>query len=59
MKEALEELGLDLNVIEDQEPELQRLETAVLAVLLPVFWIPYQRWATGLWLRYPLQIRYV
>ena len=42
VKEALEELGFDLNAIEDQEPD-PHLETAVWGVWQHVFWIPWQR----------------
>ena len=35
IKEAIEELGLDLNVIEDQEPDAALLEMVVLVVLQP------------------------
>ena len=38
IREALEELGFDLNAIEDQEPD-PLLATAVLAVWQPAFWI--------------------
>lgn len=42
VKEALEELGFDLNAIEDQEPD-PHLETAVWGAWQHVFWIPWQR----------------
>ena len=42
VKEALEELGFDLNAIEDQE-RIRHLETAVSEDLQHVFWIPWQR----------------
>ena len=41
VKEALEELGLDLNVIEDQE-RIRLLETVVLDVWQPASWILLQ-----------------
>ena len=47
MKEALDELGFDLNAIEDQEPD-PALEMAVWAVWQPVFWILWQLWVTVL-----------
>lgn len=43
VKEALDELGFDLNVIEDQEPD-PLSETAVLEDLLHVSLIPWQLW---------------
>lgn len=43
VKEALDELGFDLNVIEDQEPD-PLLETAVWEDWLPVSWILWPRW---------------
>ena len=42
VKEALEELGFDLNAIEDQEPD-PALGNGGLGVWQHVFWIPWQR----------------
>ena len=39
VQEALEEMGLNLNLLEDQEREIRLLETAVLAVWQHAFWI--------------------
>lgn len=43
IKEALEELGFDLNAIEDQEPD-PRLETGASEGSPPAFWIPWRLW---------------
>lgn len=45
VKEALDEMGIDLNAIEDQEPD-PPLETAVWDVWRPVSWTLWQPWAT-------------
>ena len=42
VKEALEELGFDLNAIEDQEPD-PALGNGGLGRLAACFWIPWQR----------------
>ncbi len=39
VQEALEEMGLNLNLLEDQERRSRLLETAVLAVWQHAFWI--------------------
>ena len=41
VKEALDEMGIDLNAIEDEEPD-PALETAALAVWRPASWIRWQ-----------------
>ena len=43
VKEALDELGFDLNVIEDQEPD-PALGNGGLGRLAACFWIPWQHW---------------
>ena len=45
VKEALDELGFDLNVIEDQEPD-PALGNGGLGRLQHVSWIPWQLWDT-------------
>lgn len=45
VKEALDEIGFDLNMIEDQEPD-RHSETVVWAVWLHVLWIPLLRLVT-------------
>ena len=56
VKEALEEIGLDLNTIEDQEPDAA-LGNGTSGSLLPGF--SGNPWIRSLWLRYPLPLRYV
>lgn len=43
VKEALDELGVDLNVVEDQEPD-PASETEALEDLQHVSWIPWLHW---------------
>lgn len=59
VKEALEELGLDLNVIEDQEPDpgSWKRRSWTSGSLLPGFSCNSE--LLCLWLRYPLPLRYV
>lgn len=47
VEEALEELGIDINTVEDQEPD-PRWATADWDVWRPVSWIPWQPWAMRL-----------
>ena len=55
VKEALDELGFDLNVIEDQEPD-PALGNGGLGRLAG---FSGYSWISGVRLRYPLQVRYV
>ena len=59
IKEALDELGFDLNVIEDQEPDaaLRKRRSWPSGGLLPGF--SGNSWLSGVWLRYPLSLWYV
>ena len=60
VKEALEEMGLNLDVIEDQEPDPALGETVDWVVLLPALWNPSQHWAMqSIWLWNPLPLRNV
>ena len=58
IREALEELGFDLNAIEDQEPD-PALGNGGLSRPALAFWILLLRLIPGLWLRYPLPLRHV
>ena len=58
VKEALDELGIDLNLLEDQEPD-RLLEMAAWDVWLPASWILWQPWVRGLRLRHPLPLWHV
>ena len=53
--EALEELGLDLNLIEDQEPDARWTGTS--GSMFPGF--PGNAGISCIWLRYPLSLWYV
>lgn len=59
IREALEELGFDLNAIEDQEPDpaLGQRRSWPSGSLLSGF--SCYAWIPGLWLRYPLPLRHV
>ncbi len=58
IKEALDEMGFDLNLIEDQEPD-GLLETEVWAVLLPASLIPGYAGLSGIWMWNPLSVWHV
>ena len=53
IKETLDEMGFDLNVLEDQEPDAALGNGG----LLPGFFS--NSWLSGVWLRYPLSLWYV
>lgn len=59
VKEALEELGFDLNAIEDQEPDPGTWKRRSGASGSMFSGFPGNSWLSGLRLRHPLPLRYV
>lgn len=58
IKEALDEMGIDLNVLEDQEPDAA-LGNGGLGRLAACFLDSWRPWIPGLRLRHPLSLWYV
>ena len=57
--EALEEMGLDINVIEDQEPDPASWKRRSRKACSLLYGILVDAWLCGVWLRHPVSLRYV